>query len=108
MKWLPYDEADALPSSAGEAGGYDGAEEVGLGYGALNDVVVGMEDAGVEEFVGVEGVATEQAGLVGREVWVYGGAQEAGADVVGEAKIAEQGVAEGGLARTRDAGEKDD
>ena len=103
-----HDEADTFPSGAGEAGGDDGAEKVGLGYGALDDVVVGMESVRVEEFVGVKGVAAEQAGVMGREIGVYGGAEEAGADVVGQAEIAEEGVAEGGLARARDAGEKDD
>ena len=103
-----HDEADSFPAGAGEACGDDGAEQVGLGNGALNDVVVGMECGGIEEFVGVEGVATEQAGLVGREVGVYGGAEEASADMMGQAEVAEEGVAQGGLARARYAGEKDD
>ena len=102
-----HDEADALSASTGEAGGYDGPEQVGLGDGALDDVFVGAQGSGVEEFVGVEGVATEQAGLVGREVWVYGGAQETGADVVGEAKMSKEGVTEGGLSHARNSGQQD-
>ena len=102
-----HDEADAFAAGAGEAGLDDGTEEVGLGYGALDDVVVGAEGFGVEEFIGVEGVAAEEAGLGRWKVGVDGGAEEACADVVGEAEASEEGVAEGGLARARDAGEKD-
>ena len=67
----------------------------------------GPQGGGVEEFVGVEGVASEEARLVGWEVGVYGGAQEAGADVVGEAKMPQEGVAEGGLSHARHAGKQD-
>ena len=51
-------------------------------------------------------MASEEAGLVGREVGVYGGAQEASADVVGEAEVSKEGVAEGGLSHTRYAGQQ--
>ena len=42
-----HDEADALSASTGEAGGYDGTEQVGLGDGALDDVLVGPQGGGV-------------------------------------------------------------
>ena len=38
-----HDEADAFAAGAGEAGLDDGTEEVGLGDGALDDVVVWVE-----------------------------------------------------------------
>lgn len=102
-----HDKADALSTSPGQAGGYDGPEEVGLGYGPLDDVFVGPQSCGVQEFVGVKGVAAEEAGLVGREVGVYGGAQESGADVVGESEMSKQGVAQGGLSHSGHAGQED-
>ena len=44
---------------------------------------------------------------MGREVGVYGGAQETGADVVGETKMPQEGVAQGGLSHARHAGKQD-